>query len=78
MKTQATQWFNTKTMKPVYGIKVKHEGKWLNAAENGKPLLFDSEEERDRKRKEIRNRPLGCSRDPMNCERNEGHGCECS
>ncbi|MAD44083.1 MAG: hypothetical protein CMH98_03680 [Oceanospirillaceae bacterium] len=21
---------------------------------------------------------LGCTKDPENCERNEGHGCECS
>ena len=54
MQTRPTQWFDTEKMKPVYGIKVKHEDEWMDAAEDGlKPLFFNTEEERDAKRKEL-------------------------
>ena len=53
MQTRGTEWFDTKRMQPVYGIKVKHNGEWVNAAEDDGLLLFDTEEERDAKRREL-------------------------
>ena len=58
MKFRKTQWLDTKKHKAVYGIKASHpdihDGKFLNAMFEGKPLLFDDAEERYNKIKELK------------------------
>lgn len=54
MKTRAKDWLNMKTMKPAYGIQVFHDGRWKDAAENGKACIFGSRYERDKKQAEFR------------------------
>ena len=53
MRTKATEWFNTNTNTPLYGIKVLCDGKWMNVCEGTEPLLFEKESDRDVKRKEL-------------------------
>lgn len=53
MKTRPIQSWDIRTGKPKYGIQVRIDGKWLNAAEGDKPLLFDTEIARDAKRKDL-------------------------
>lgn len=56
MRFKKTTWYNMKTDKPNYGIKIKYANlKFLDAAENGKPLIFETELERDEKIKQIKN-----------------------
>lgn len=55
-------WLDTKTNTPKYGIQAKAvdwEVRWLHCAEDGKPLLYDTPEERDAKLKELRRRGQG-------------------
>ena len=40
-------WFDTKKLKEVYGIKVKHEGQWMDAGDGNGVLFFETQEERD-------------------------------
>lgn len=55
MRFKKTTWFDTIADKPAFGFKIFHNGYgFLNAAENGKPLLFDTEKERDDKIKSIK------------------------
>lgn len=54
MQTAPTSWLDTETLKPKYGLKVLHEGRWKNLAEDGKPCIYDTETERDAKRAEYR------------------------
>lgn len=54
MRTRANNWLDTSTNKPKFGIQVFVDGKWKNAAENGKPLLFDCLVKREAKRRELR------------------------
>ena len=58
MKTRGSMWFDTVTHKPVYGIQVHHGGQWINAMDNSGSLLFDTEEDRDAKRKELNSRDI--------------------
>lgn len=53
MRTKPTTWCDTKNLRPVFGIKVRVDGKWLNVMDNSGPLFFDTEAERDAKRKEL-------------------------
>lgn len=56
MRFKKTTWYNMKTDKPNYGIKIKYANHpFLDAAENGKPLIFTTELERDEKIKRIKN-----------------------
>lgn len=64
MRTRANNWFDTKTQAVLYGIDVWHEGQWCHAAEDGQPLLFRSQAERDAKRQEIRRRTDIASAEP--------------
>lgn len=57
MKTREHDWFDTKTLKPKFGIQVFAHGKWMNAAEDNKPCLYDTKAERDTKRAEFRRMP---------------------
>ena len=58
MKFRKTTWLDTKKNIPVYGIKASHPdihgGKFLNAMFENKPLLFEVEQERDDKLKELK------------------------
>jgi hypothetical protein len=56
MKTRKYDWYDMEHHRPLYGIQVRWDGEWLNAAEDGKPLLFHTQELRDAKRKEINKR----------------------
>ena len=50
-------WFDGKRGVPVYGIQVEaigYEARWLHCMEDGTPLLFDREEDREAKLKEVR------------------------
>lgn len=38
-----SQWLNTKTLKPVYGIQAKTSAGWLNCSANGRPLFYNDE-----------------------------------
>jgi hypothetical protein len=59
MRFKKTTWLNTKTNKPEYGIKIKYSNlQYLNVAENGKPLIFKTEKERDAKIAEIKKDPI--------------------
>jgi hypothetical protein len=58
MKTRNCNWFNTETKKQQFGIDVFHNGKWMHCSDNNGLLLFDSEEERDEKRKELRSKEI--------------------
>lgn len=53
MKTRKFNWFDEDTSKVKYGFQVYYEGKWMNACEGTKSLIFDNEEDRDAKQKEI-------------------------
>lgn len=54
MRTRTHNYYDARTHKPVYSFQVIHKGVWSNVAENGKPLLFKTTEERDAKRAEYR------------------------
>lgn len=54
MRFRKTTWLDTKTSKPVYGIKAEYKGKFYNAMSEGKPLFFDKKEERDQKIKDLK------------------------
>lgn len=51
---QAHDWLDTKANKPKHGIDALVSGRWMHCAENGKPLLYDTEEERDAKLRKLR------------------------
>jgi len=57
MKARKSSWVDLETLKEKYGIKVHFKGEWLNAAEDGSALIFDSETERDAKLAEIKKMP---------------------
>lgn len=56
MQTRNCDYFDTKTMTPMYGVEVKHDGQWKRVARDGTPAIFDSEAERDALRAELRKR----------------------
>lgn len=47
MRTRKHDWFDTVEHKPKYGFQLLVKGRWKHVAEDGKPCLFDTEEERD-------------------------------
>lgn len=54
MRTRNNNWFNIKTNTVQFGFQVFSDGQWMDAAENGVPCIFDSEEDRNKKRAEFR------------------------
>jgi hypothetical protein len=54
IKYKKNDWLNTQTRTPMYGIDARVDGKWHYVAEDGKPLLYQTAEERDRRIKELR------------------------
>ena len=64
MKTRASKvryrphpWFNTKTNRKMFGIQARvGSGEWMHMAEDGNPLIYDSEADRDAKILALRQR----------------------
>lgn len=54
MRTRAYDWFDTKNMQLKYGIEVMFSGKWMCLGMNSRPVLFETEEERDEERAKLR------------------------
>lgn len=54
MRTRISNWIDMKTRKPAFGFQVYHDGRWMNAAEDGKPCIYTSEAKRDKKQAEFR------------------------
>jgi glucose dehydrogenase len=50
MRTRKFDYLDTKTGKPVYSFQVRHNDKWHNVTRGNQPLLFHTEQERDRMR----------------------------
>ena len=56
MKTRAFDWFDERKRVPMYGFQVLTETGWKNLAEDGKPCIYPTTEQRDSKRAEYRRR----------------------
>lgn len=54
MRTKRCDWVNPKTCEVKYGFQVFAGGRWCHAAEDGKPCLYDTKQERDLKQAEAR------------------------
>lgn len=54
MRTRDHNWYDPILHKPVYGVQIHHEGKWKNAAIDGKLILCDTPEERASERKRFK------------------------
>lgn len=50
MRTRNCDYFDSSSLRTVYGIELLVAGVWLRLAENGKPLLFPTQEDRNAKR----------------------------
>ncbi|MHB9155647.1 MAG: hypothetical protein ACYC5N_08135, partial [Endomicrobiales bacterium] len=47
LQFRGTAWLDLETGLPVFGVQAKHDGRYMNVAEDGVPLFFGSEAERD-------------------------------
>lgn len=54
MKTRLHEWLDLKTMRPRFGVQVCCNRQWRHVAENGKPCVYETEAEAERKRTELR------------------------
>jgi len=54
MKTRNSQWLDTNTLRPLFGVQVLKDGVWINAMLNGEPILCETEQERDEKRARVK------------------------
>lgn len=56
MQFKRYDWLDVKNVKPIFGIQVRESNKdtWHHLSMNGKPVLYETEEERDKKLKELR------------------------
>ena len=54
MRTKLTAWYDKANDRPLYGIKVHVNGIWVDLAQNGKALLYETRQECEAKRKEVR------------------------
>lgn len=54
MRTRDYDWFDSVNFTNHYSFQVHHEGVWKNIAEDEKPCIFSTTEERDAKRAEYR------------------------
>lgn len=59
MRTREHDWYDAKEGRPKYGIQVLWRGRWLNVAKDGEPDLYDTPEERDARRAELRKQRVG-------------------
>lgn len=57
MLTRPTTWLNTKTLKPVYGIELRINGKWMGYAKDGEAQFWTTEKARDAERAKLRKIP---------------------
>lgn len=57
MRTREFNWFDTENRVPVFSFQVLKDGVWHNVANNGKPLFFATEEERNAARKAFNKKP---------------------
>ena len=57
MKYRKNNWLDTTSMQIKYGIDAFYKGEWLHCSDNGKPVFFDNEADRDAKLKELRKAP---------------------
>lgn len=57
MDARPKNWLNLETLNEEFGIEVRISGKWMHAAEAGKPLIYKTEAERDAKLQAIRANP---------------------
>lgn len=53
MLTRMTEWYDVKEEKQKFGIKIKHNGKWIHAGDDDGLFIFDDESECYKKRKEL-------------------------
>lgn len=53
MRTRIYNWYDTVSGEVLYGIQGYYNNKWMNIAEDGKPLLYENSKDRDIKRSEI-------------------------
>lgn len=54
MKTRNYDWYDCEQNKPAYSFQVFMNGEWVHPCEDGKLLVFGTQEERDAKRAEVR------------------------
>jgi hypothetical protein len=54
MKTQTTAWYDKANDRVMHGVKIYHEGEWMNYAEDGRPFLCADERDAETKRAELR------------------------
>ena len=58
METRIKELFNIDSMQKLYGIQVKHKGRWIYAGDNNGQFLFETENECNAKRKELESKTL--------------------
>lgn len=58
METKSCMFVDMTTMKPRYGIKVLHKGKWVDAGDNNGRFGFNTPEDRNAKRAELKDKEL--------------------
>ena len=54
LKFKTNNWLDVATMTVRYGVDAFHDGAWYHCSDGGKPLFFDTAEERDAKMVELR------------------------
>lgn len=54
MQTRPYDWFDVKKHKMMFGLEVKHFGRWMVVGIKGRPLLFETEKEREEERAKCR------------------------
>lgn len=59
MQTKSVTWFDKDKMREMFGIKVHHPvHRWINAGNSDGLYMFDTKEQCDEKRAELRSLPL--------------------
>ena len=58
METRVKEFFNIDTLQKLYGIQVKHKGRWISAGDDNGQFLFKTETECNAKRKELKNKAI--------------------
>lgn len=53
-KVKGTRWFDFSTKKEIYGIRIFHNGKWIEATERNGPMFFDNESARNARMSELK------------------------
>lgn len=58
MRTRISPMFNTENLEERFGVQVKTKTGWRHVADEGKLCVFDTLEEAEALRKELRKRPM--------------------